>query len=82
MNKLKMFYENTSTASNPHNSCMDNEEVQIILKSKNCALPFSISNGLLEWFMRTISDEIYRLQFIFPNIFNRIKIFYPSHYEC
>ncbi|CAD8063505.1 unnamed protein product [Paramecium sonneborni] len=82
--KIKKHHEVLSSAANQHNKFLDSDEVAILIKnanSTNISLPFSILNSTLEWYIRTISDEIYKLNFLNPKKFNRVKLFWPSQYE-
>ncbi|CAD8050386.1 unnamed protein product [Paramecium primaurelia] len=82
--KIKKHHEVLSSAANQHNQFLDADEVATLINNANhpdLSLPFSILNSILEWYVRTISDEIYKLSFLNQKKFNRAKIFWPSQYE-
>ncbi|CAK66048.1 unnamed protein product (macronuclear) [Paramecium tetraurelia] len=82
--KIKKHHEVQSSAANQHNQYLDADEVAELIRNvnpSNLILPFSILTSTLEWYVRTISDEIYKLSFLNQKKFNRAKIFWPSQYE-
>ena len=38
-------------------------------------------DNLIEWYIRTLADEIYKLAFINDKKFYKIKMFWPSEFD-
>ena len=70
---MKTCHKVESTAANQHNIILDVKEVeQIKLKNNIC------NSNIIEWYIRTLGDEIYKLSFIDDKIYYRIKMFWPQ----
>ena len=42
---------------------------------------FNLLDNILEWYIRTLGDELYKLAFINKEKYYRIKVFWPIDYE-
>ncbi|CAD8052507.1 unnamed protein product [Paramecium primaurelia] len=82
---IKRSHQNNSSAANPHNTYLDEKEVEYL---KNYSNNLNVSNdinvweNILEWYLRTLGDELYKLAFINKEKYYRIKVFWSQDYEA
>ncbi|CAK67411.1 unnamed protein product (macronuclear) [Paramecium tetraurelia] len=81
---VKTNHQISSSAANPHNTYLDGREAQELSQSNRPEFPSDINiySNILEWYIRTLGDELYKLAFINKEKYYRIKVFWPQDYEA
>ncbi|CAD8058462.1 unnamed protein product [Paramecium sonneborni] len=83
--KIKIVKQNhqiNSSAANPHNTYLDTKEAEYLKNYQNKTNDtFNLWDNILEWYIRTLGDELYKLAFINKDKYYRIKVFWPLDCE-